>query len=117
MSLYNGHQAEEMAKQYLIAQGLEWVESNFRTKLGEIDLIMRDKTYLIFIEVRKRASPFFGGAIESITHQKRQKILKTASLFLQRYQHYSKNPIRFDVICIEGKQAQINWIVNAFSDG
>jgi len=114
MSLTVGLAAEETARQYLTAQGMKWIESNYRCKLGEIDLIMRDKDYLVFVEVRKRASSAYGSAIESITYSKQQKLLKTASLYLITHNMQNSIKARFDVISIEGKPPQLNWIRDAF---
>lgn len=115
MSITAGLVAEEHARQYLVTQGLTWVESNFRCRLGEIDLIMRHKEYLVFVEVRARASRTFGGALESITIHKQKKILKTASLYLLSSRLHNTVPIRFDVVCIEGVPPELTWISNAFS--
>ena len=57
-----GDEAERAAERFLIAQGLKLVERNFRTRLGEIDLIMREGESLIFVEVRLRKNNDFGGA-------------------------------------------------------
>lgn len=114
MSLVSGFAAEATARDYLIAQGMKWIESNYRCRLGEIDLIMRDKDYLVFVEVRSRASNVYGGAVESITYGKQQKLLKTASLYLLTHKLQDKVASRFDVISIEGKPPQLTWIKNAF---
>lgn len=114
MSLVSGFAAEASARDYLIAQGLSWVESNYRCRLGEIDLIMRDKDYWVFVEVRSRASKAYGGAIESITYGKQQKLLRTASLYLLTHKLHESAPVRFDVVSIEGKPPQLTWISNAF---
>ncbi len=114
MSLQIGYAAENSARSYLLTQGLTWIRSNFRCRLGEIDLIMKDNTHLVFIEVRTRASSSYGGAIESITASKKKKILKTASFYLLTNKIYDKYPVRFDVLCIDAKPAQVEWIKNAF---
>ena len=116
MSQATGFAAEETARQYLIIQGLKWVESNYSCRLGEIDLIMRDKEFLVFVEVRARASANYGGAIESVTYRKQQKILKTASLYLVTRKLYNQTPVRFDVVSIEGRPPKLTWISNAFSE-
>ena len=59
MSQKTGALAEQYACEYLTSQGLQWVVSNYRSRLGEIDLIMRDGSYLVFVEVRARASNAF----------------------------------------------------------
>ncbi len=114
MSLSKGLAAENAAREYLLKKGLTWVESNYRSKLGEIDLIMRDNDYWVFIEVRARASGIYGSALESVTYSKQQKILKTASLYLSAHQLQDKARVRFDVISIEGSPPQLTWISNAF---
>ncbi|KTC80912.1 putative endonuclease distantly related to archaeal Holliday junction resolvase [Legionella cherrii] len=109
-----GRIAEEKALAYLKTQGLKLITQNYRCRLGEIDLIMRDKEALVFIEVRSRISTQFGGGIASVTYAKRQKIIKTATLFMLEHQKYDQFALRFDVIGIDGKSASINWIKDAF---
>lgn len=114
MSLKLGFRAEQQARSYLRAQGLQWIESNYRCRWGEIDLIMQDKEYLVFVEVRARASSSFGGAVASVTYSKQQKLIKTATTYLVAKQILGKQPVRFDVLGLEGTNLQINWIKNAF---
>ncbi len=114
MSRKIGSLAEQQACDYLIKQGLQWVISNYNCRLGEIDLIMRDGIYLVFVEVRARASNAFGGALASITHSKKQKLIKTALLYLMTNKLQDKQPIRFDVLSMEGAPPSISWIKNAF---
>lgn len=114
MSQQIGFAAEEQARNYLRAQGLTWLESNYRCRLGEIDLIMRDKEYLVFVEVRARASSAYGSGVQSVTPSKRQKLLRTATLYLQTKKLYDKQPSRFDVLSLDGAPSQITWIKNAF---
>lgn len=109
-----GRIAEENALAYLKAQGLKLITQNYRCRLGEIDLIMRDKDVLVFIEVRSRISTQFGGGIASVTYTKRQKIIKAATLYMLEHQKYDQFALRFDVISIDGKSASINWIKDAF---
>jgi len=114
MSLKMGALAERHAREYLVAEGLQWLSSNYRCRMGEIDLIMRDGEYLVFVEVRSRASNAFGGAVASITHSKKQKLIKAASLYLMVNNLYDKQAIRFDVLSMEGVPPSIGWIKNAF---
>ena len=114
----DGDHAEQLACAYLEKQGLILVEKNYTSRFGEIDLIMHNKKYLIFIEVRYRKNNYFGGALESIDWHKQQKIMNTA----QSYYWHKKNcwtkelPSRFDVVALSGNIAspEINWIENAF---
>jgi hypothetical protein len=63
-----GSHAEERALQHLLARGLRLRERNFRTRAGEIDLIMQQGDALVFVEVRYRRSRDFGSAVETVTH-------------------------------------------------
>ena len=66
-----GDGAEEQAARHLAEHGLAIVARNYRTRLGEIDLVAREGETLVFVEVRQRASAHFGGAAASIDHRKR----------------------------------------------
>jgi len=109
-----GQQAECAACDYLLAQGLTLVEKNYRCRRGEIDLVMRHRDTLVFVEVRYRKNHDFGGASESITRKKQEKIQTTALHYLQKLKPDIN--ARFDVIAItgSGKQQQFEWIQNAF---
>ncbi|KTD17889.1 YraN family protein [Legionella jordanis] len=113
MSRQLGTAAEQRAKNYLLAQGLKWIGSNYRCRWGEIDLIMSEGSCLIFVEVRSRSSLSFGGAAASIGWAKKQKLLKAASHYLLVHPNHSKQPSRFDVLSLDGSET-INWIRNAF---
>lgn len=109
-----GRLAEEKALAYFIQQGFKLVMRNYRCRLGEIDLIMRDRDYLVFIEVRARVSTNFGGGVTSITYAKRQKIIKSATHYMMMHKEQSKMAMRFDVLSIDGKSAAITWLKDAF---
>lgn len=106
-----GANKEELARQYLEAQGLHLIVRNARYRCGEIDLIMQDENYLVFVEVRYRRNIFFGTPAESINWNKQQRLRTTANQYLQ--QHPSRLACRFDVIAITGNNA-IEWLQNAF---
>lgn len=114
MSQQIGFAAESEARQYLVKQGLRWITSNYRSRWGEVDLIMWHGDYLVFVEVRARVSSEYGGALESITYHKKQKIIKTATHYLMIKCLMEKHPLRFDVICVQGKSAEMLWVKNAF---
>jgi len=103
-----GRLSEDEALAYLQAQGLALVERNFLCKAGELDLVMRDGPGLVFVEVRKRASTRFGGALWSITPAKQKRLLRTAQYYLLRY--HQVPPCRFDVVAIEN--GQLRWLRN-----
>lgn len=114
MSQQTGFAAEQLARHYLVKQGLSWITSNYRCRWGEIDLIMAEKHYLVFVEVRLRTSGAFGGAIASVTQAKQQKLIKTAMHYMMIHKLYNKRSARFDVIGIQGESAPFEWIKNAF---
>lgn len=117
-NLRKGLRFEDQARRYLAAQGLDFLESNYRCRFGEIDLIMRDAATLCFIEVRFRRSLDFGGASASITPAKQRRIVKAALFYLSSL---TRNPwqqaLRFDALLIQqqpGSGLDFNWIQNAF---
>ncbi len=109
-----GKIAEELARDYLKNNGLRFIDKNFNSRYGEIDLIMQDQNSLVFIEVRYRKNQDYGGAKASVTFSKQQKIQKTALYYMQ--QKGREFNARFDVIAMSGenKNLTIEWIKNAF---
>jgi putative endonuclease len=112
-----GDAAESSAARHLQAQGLRLLDSHYRTPGrggGEIDLIMRapDGT-LVFVEVRLRHSPRYGGALASVTASKRSRIVWAARHYLRRYA--VPPPCRFDVVGLDGHE--VLWIQGAFDAG
>ncbi|MCL4157394.1 UNVERIFIED_CONTAM: hypothetical protein GTU68_064803 [Idotea baltica] len=110
-----GNRAEKLACRYLNKQGLELVQKNYHCRYGEIDIVMRDDDYLVFVEVRHRKSMHYGGALASIDKRKQQKLRNTAEHYLNRYKK-TDAPCRFDILCVNGdlNKPQIDWIKNAF---
>jgi putative endonuclease len=108
-----GAQAEQWAAQYLSRQGLKLVEQNYRSRYGEIDLIMRDGEALVFVEVRLRGNADFGGAAASIDARKQQRIIRTAQQYLAGLPRTP--PCRFDAVLMGDVQGgQVAWLKNAF---
>ena len=95
-----GRIAEDRALDYLRQQGLVLIERNVRSRRGEIDLVMREGSTLVFIEVRQRKSARFGGAAASIGATKRARMWRSAETYLLR--HANPPPCRFDAVCIDG---------------
>lgn len=109
-----GNEAETLAQRYLEQRGLSTVERNYRCKMGEIDIIMKDQDSLVFVEVRYRKQNAFGSAAESVTATKQKKIIRAAYHYLQAH-HQQNTACRFDVLAISGVQSErIEWIPNAF---
>lgn len=120
MSKYPSHLlgkfSEEAACEFLKHHGLSFITSNYRCLLGEIDLIMRDKDVIVFIEVRARSQPNFLGALESVTKRKQSKIIKTAMFYLKQNHLLHKCVCRFDVVAVIRHEGHIEcqWIKQAF---
>jgi putative endonuclease len=112
----HGQQVEQAACRYLQQQGLLWLESNFNSRGGELDLVMTDNDTLVFVEVRFRKSDRFGSPIESITASKQQKLLRTAQLYVLARKQWRDKPCRFDVVAARPGESglQFEWIKNAF---
>ena len=112
-----GDAAEDRALAHLRRAGLQLLARNYRTPGrggGEIDLVMRDGPTLVFVEVRRRASGDFGGALASIGAAKRRRIVFAARHYLLRL-HAAPPPCRFDVVAVEGQQ--VRWVRAAFDAG
>lgn len=108
-----GVQAEQWAVRYLQQQGLKLVAQNYRSRYGEIDLIMQDGTSLVFIEVRLRRNADFGGAAASIDAQKQQRLIRTAHQYLAGLARTP--PCRFDAVLMDDvKDENVQWLKNAF---
>ncbi len=112
-----GFKYENVAKEYLILQGLLFVESNFYTKFGEIDLIFFEKSSqtLVFVEVKYRKSDFFGSAIEMVTQEKQNRILASSQVYLLK-KNWDRN-VRYDVVGVSKDSGNIEWLKNAFLGG
>ncbi|MEZ5582433.1 MAG: YraN family protein [Candidatus Competibacteraceae bacterium] len=109
-----GGAAESLACQYLESQGLVLITRNFRCRLGELDLVMRDGPQLVFVEVRSRSNRDYGSPIETITPTKQKRLLRAAAYYLQKTACTA--PCRFDVIGISSVNGidSVEWINNAF---
>ena len=103
-----GPRAEALAADYLARRGLTIVGRNFRTRFGEIDLIARDGRTLVFVEVRMRRSLRFGGAVESISAAKRERMIAAANGYLATLGR--EPPCRFDAVLMQHLDcASIDW--------
>lgn len=109
-----GARAEDLCAQLLRRAGLRILARNWRCRHGEIDLVAEDRGTLVFAEVRLRRSNRFGGAAESVTGAKRQRLLAAARLYLAGRKEVD---CRFDVLLLDGAhEPAIQWIRNAFEE-
>lgn len=88
-----------MAREYLEKQGYKFVTANWKCKGGEVDLVMRDKDWLVFVEVRTRSVTNFGTGGETVAWDKQKKLIRTARVYQQKENFWGD--IRFDVVSIE----------------
>ena len=112
-----GDWSENLACDWLIGHKLKLEERNFRSRYGEIDLIMKDQDCLVFVEVRYRKNATFGSAEESVNQKKCQRLIATAENYLLINGYGINTNLRFDVVAISpAKESDlhctINWIKN-----
>lgn len=111
----NGNEAERCAERFLLRENLVLITRNYRCRFGEIDLIMRDGSAIVFIEVRMRRNGLYGGAASSITHVKQEKLLRTARHYLASLE--VTPACRFDAVLLTGSEGEeIEWVKNAFGE-
>jgi len=111
-----GRRAEQRALRFLRDYGLKYLGGNFRTPVGEIDLILQDGKTIVFVEIRSRSSDKYMDAVESIDHRKVSRIINAGRWYLQYHGLYESALCRFDVVTLTGKSdsGKIEWIKNAF---
>lgn len=117
MSKLTGRFGETAAAEYLRTQGYEIVGMNYQTRLGEIDIIARNRKYLCFVEVKLRKNADFGTAAEFVTKNKQRKLILCARSYLQSKPDH-RQP-RFDVVEVYAPngvngELTINHIEDAF---
>ena len=112
-----GAAAEDAALAFLIGEALLLLARNVRYPFGEIDLVMRDGTTVVFVEVRYRRNASFGGAAVSIDASKRRKIARAAQAWLSSHRQFAQASCRFDVMTVApGSNAlACHWIRAAFT--
>ncbi|MHB8842685.1 MAG: YraN family protein [Candidatus Aquicultor sp.] len=112
-----GQSGEDFAVRYLRRKNYRILQRNFRTKIGEIDIIASTGKTLIFCEVKTRLSKAYGHPIEAVTPSKQRTIRKVAEVYLAMAKDVSRfDSIRFDVISIlsEGASLEVTHWENAF---
>lgn len=100
----NGAWGEALAAEYLKKKKYTLMAAGFRCKFGEIDLIVKDKKHIVFVEVKLRKSADFAQAREYVHRRKQDRLRITASIYLES--HPSALQPRFDVIEIYAPQGR-----------
>lgn len=111
-----GKLGEKLAQKFLKKRGYHILETGFRCREGEIDIVARQKDYLIFVEVRTKSNLDFGTPEESITRRKKEKLITSALTYIETHQNLPPS-WRIDVVAIEidpkGNTQRIELIENA----
>ncbi len=114
-----GQQGEIIAQNYLKKHGHRIIETNFRTRYGEVDIISKHKNILVFTEVRTKKSLEYGTPEESITETKARHLRAAAYYYLQTHEKLPEQ-WRIDLVAIEmddnGKVTRINHIESAIGE-
>lgn len=108
-----GASKEDLACEYLKQQGFTILARNFRSRTGEIDIVCREETYLVFTEVKYRKTAKNGAPEEAVGPAKQRRIFEAARFYMARFGVAPDTDIRFDVVAILGDR--ITLIRNAFS--
>jgi putative endonuclease len=112
-----GRLGEDAAREYLRAKGLKFLTANFKSDRGEIDLVFRDGTCLVFVEVKTRSSEAWTRPAAAV-NQRKQKLLSRTALDYLRLLKYPQTPFRFDVVEVlleEGTVREIRHLPATFS--
>lgn len=112
-----GTTAENLAAEFLRAQGLEILLQNYRRRFGELDIVALDGEVLVIVEVRTRSSEAFGGAAASVDGWKQRKIVRTAQMLLLERKDLARRRARFDVIVVHdpcSAAPRVDWVRHAF---
>ena len=109
-----GKHGEEIATTYLLRQGYIILDKNWRAGRNEIDLVARDKDYLVIIEVKSRSKDVFGEPEEAVTREKQMALIRAANAYI--YRNNINMETRFDIISIihNKNETRINHLKDAF---
>lgn len=109
-----GLMGETRAARYLEKNGYEILERRFRSGPGEVDIIVRKGDTIVFVEVKTWDVLGKESLERSVDSRKREKIRKTASLFLHRHHELGGCRIRFDLIFLSRRMENLDHWENAF---
>lgn len=107
---------EEYASRYLLAKGYKIVDRNYRSIIGEIDIIAMKDDLLVFVEVKARTTINYGYPYEAVNWKKRARIIKNSYIYMKE-KHMENLQFRFDIIEVYLlDRPKINHIENAFNN-
>lgn len=119
--MYQRHEigkiGEDIATRYLEQIGYEIIQRNFECKIGEIDIIAKDKEEIVFVEVKTRASTLYGQPKDAVDVTKKKHIYRTAEFYIY-IRHLEKYSVRIDVIEVYKKEGKfkVHHIKNAITE-
>ncbi len=111
-----GQESERVAERYLRRQGYKILGRNVRLPEGELDLVAKHGSVLVFVEVKARRSSAMGGAVYAVNGNKRTRLIRLAAQYLAVHRA-GEQSCRFDVVVIQQAplgQATVEHIENAF---
>ena len=129
-TIAKGKEAEQLCGRFLALQGYKLLQSNFCCKGGEIDLVLKNRGKIVFVEVRFRKSDRYGSGAATVTRSKQSRIIRAAHIYLKQQAglRVDDTAMRFDVIEVspDGKNPttsdtisfenhRLRWIKNAFA--
>jgi putative endonuclease len=111
-----GARFERRARDELERAGLRLLDSNYATRHGELDLVMREGDTVVFVEVRHRRQAGYGDAAASVTAGKQARLVLAAQSWLAAHARFAQSPCRFDVVSYDGPEgeARMAWRKGAF---
>ena len=110
-----GSEGEELAVKFLKKKGYTIIARNYKTNIGEVDIIAKDGDTIVFVEVKTRTNDTFGYPFEAVNRNKRKKLKNLALLYLKKQRQ--EFAVRFDVIsisCVHNGKKSIEHIIDAF---
>lgn len=107
-----GRDGERVASEFLIGKGYEIVETNYRYKRSEIDIIAKKDHLLVFVEVKTKSYSSFGFPEEAVDTRKAKKVIEGADHYV--HENNWKENIRFDIIAIDNSKQEVLHLEDAF---
>ena len=112
-----GNEGENKALEFLLQNGYELLHKNWRTRFGEIDIIVKKDNLIVFVEVKSLPKGNLDYLSKVLNKDKQERIIKTSKRFLLNNRQYSNSYIRYDVIVIDMPGiSEVYHIENAFME-
>jgi putative endonuclease len=113
-NIEKGKIGEKISRDYLIKNGYTILETNYKNKIGEIDIIALSNDIVVFVEVKSRTNTKYGYAFEAVNISKQRKIINTSFIYIKNNK-MDNFQLRYDIIEVYlTNNLSINHIENAF---